>query len=437
MSHYAQPASQIRCVPRFTTREIACRHSHLPAVPGVHWRCGARDGGAMARKMKLLLVLVFALAACASDAPEGVAVHRQVRGDTLVLTSLGRGATVTGDRVQVLWQSAELDRPRSMALAGNLLVIGDRTRVHLLRTDGDSVITFGREGAGPGEFHSIYSVGAFSSDTLAVYDGRNRRLTYLSPIGELLGSHRITPEAPFMNPSFTGDPLIPWRAGFLWHVLSGVAVGQVTRHALAWHDPVADTTVVLEEWEGQRLVDLGGVFGPQETFGPSVHIAIGPGPHVAVGNGLEYCITIRALETTTIRRLCRDRPRTPVGNGIRNPDLGVLESDNRRGMIQAIVRSQQLGDLLPSYDRLLFAMDGSLWVRTMGPELANVHPQLLRLRSELRPTHRVWDTFDAEGRFFQTVRLPAAFDPRVVTGATIYGFYELATGEIVVGAVEI
>lgn len=391
----------------------------------------------MGGKMTLLLVLVFALAACASDAPEGVAVHRQVRGDTLVLTSLGRGDTVTVNGVRVLWQSAELDRPRSMVLSGNLLVIGDRTRVHLVRTVGDSVITFGRDGDGPGEFRSIYSVGVFSPDTVAVYDGRNVRLTYLSPTGELLGSRRITPQAPFMNPSFAGHPLIPWRGGFLWQVTSGVAVGAVTRHALGWHDPVADTAVVLEEWEGQRLVDLGGVFGPPETFGPIVQIAIGPGPRVAVGNGLEYCITVRSLEAGTMRRLCRDRPRTPVGDGIRNPNLGVVQDDNRRRMIDAVVRSQELGDLLPSYDRLLFAMDGSLWIRTMGPELANVHPQLLGLRSELRPTHRVWDTFDPEGRFVQTVRLPTAFDPRVVTGTTIYGFYELATGEIVVGAVEI
>ncbi|MFW6078317.1 MAG: hypothetical protein ACODAE_01765 [Gemmatimonadota bacterium] len=424
-------------------------------------------------------VLALAAAACGADAPADDAVRREMLGDSVVLTFTAPAETATVERVRTLWRSPELERPYTMARVGDRLVVGDRTRVHILApADGDpaalaedGAVTVGRRGEGPGEYRSIRSVGGLGPDTIAVYDSENTRVTYLSPDGERLGSRRITPEAPFINPALGGAPLVPWRGGFLWTVAGGVAIGRVTRHAIGWHDPEADTAAVLEVRDGERLVDLGGVFGPPELFGPRAHFALGAGPRLASGDGLEYCVTVRTLTTddvladaavttvdgeaaavdasgrsggapeadagATIRRLCRERPRSPVGDGIRSPDVSVLTDPDRRRMVEAMARNQEVGDLLPSYDRMLLGADGSLWVRTLGPEVAEIHPTVLRARPDLGPSRRLWDVFDVDGEaFVRIVRLPGPFDPRVVTGdGVVYGFHELATGEIVIGAV--
>lgn len=55
--------------------------------------------------------------------------------------------------------------------------------------DGEHVRTFGREGEGPGEFKSIYSV-AWVGDRLLVYDPPQGRITDFSAAGERLGERR-------------------------------------------------------------------------------------------------------------------------------------------------------------------------------------------------------------------------------------------------------
>lgn len=379
-----------------------------------------------------MCMALLALSACGGQSARQE-VQREVHGDTTVLLSTGAPDTLVLSNVRILWQSDELGRPGPMALAGDRLVIGDGTRLHIVPVSGGAAVSVGQEGGGPGDFASINLVGALG-DTLIVFDRRNSRIAYYSSAGEFLHTARLTMPRQFMNPVSAG-PLTAWRGGFL---LEGMGLGVFTNGAPAmgilWLDAAVDTATVIEEHTSEQLVDLGGIYTTRQMFPPWPIFAIGPGPRIAMGDGLDYCVTVRSLADHGIRRLCRDRPRAAVGSGIRHPDLSVIKDEQRRQHYQAMLEHQEIGSELPSYDVLRFAEDGSLWVRTVGADLANLAPQVRSLLPG--PKEREWDVFDPEGRLLHTVRLPSTFDPRVMTNTEIYGFYELDSGEIVIGVMD-
>jgi hypothetical protein len=208
-----------------------------------------------------------------------------------------------------------------------------------------------------------------------------------------------------------------------------------TRTALVWHDLLADTVAVFARWDGERWVDFGGrMFGPAQLFGPRVISAIATDGRVAVADGVEYCVAIHSQADDTLSKVCRNRPPVPVGKGIRDPDLSRIENDSRRKVLEAVVRGQEIGEFLPSFDRLLFDQEGCLWVRTIGSELADLHPYLSRYFPEEQPTYRMWEVFNTTGRLVHAVEIPSGFEPRTIVAGRIYGFLELPTGEIAIGA---
>ena len=175
---------------------------------------------------------------------------------------------------------------------------------------------------------------------------------------------------------------------------------------------------------------------PRELFPTRAIVAIGHEGQIAVGTGLDYCFTLYSLAEERPRRVCRDRERTRIGPGIRSPDASLLPEESDREVLQALLREQEVGEWMPSYDALRIGDDGRIWVRTVGEELADLHPHIRFRRPDLRPSHRLWDVFDAGGALRQTVQLPTTFDPRVLTADRIWGFVELPTGEIAIGAAE-
>lgn len=208
-----------------------------------------------------------------------------------------------------------------------------------------------------------------------------------------------------------------------------------TKTALVWHDLEADTVRIIGSWDDIQWRELGsGFVGQEELFPARVSLAISRTGRIAQGNTLDYCITLWGQHDTP-RRVCRDWRRAPVGDAIRSPDPELVP-DGQREVLQAQWRVQKVGDQLPSFDRIRFGEDERLWVRTLGNEMSDVHPFILGRRPELGPRYRSWDVFSAEGRLERTVWLPSLFDPRVMMREELYGFYELPSGEIVIGRAE-
>jgi len=326
-----------------------------------------------------------------------------------------------------------LEDPLAVDYSEGLLLIGDGTRIHIVPLSGSPALTVGRDGEGPGEFRYIVSVGVDEAQDLIVLDGALDRLSRFTRSGEFLGTSRVTPVPGLVNPTRSGQSLIPWRGGILatWSGFSQVE--RIAKVGLLWHSLKADTAAVLQTWPDVQLErQMDFVLSP-EVFPARPVIGLGKEGQVAAGNGLDYCFHLSAPGGEDVTRVCREWSRAEVGRGIRFPDPSVIEDPSRRDLAQRVIDFQDPGTLLPSFDRLRFGEDGAIWVRTLGPELAEVHPAILSRRPDLGPRQRSWDVFDRTGRLRVTVLLPREFDPRVMMNDHVFGFLEMDTGEIVVG----
>jgi hypothetical protein len=388
-------------------------------------------------RAKLAAPVMLILAACAS-APDAAELRSEVAevGDTTIVTTRGEPLAVRIDSVQVIWQSPELENPRAMIVAGDQVIVGDPTRLHILSENGEHVRSVARQGAGPGEFASVDALGSLGSDTVAVYDDRHQRISFFTHAGEYRGTARITPVSPYVNAE--GRTLAQLRGGVLFLGTENVHSDRPTRTALVWRDLAADSASVLAWWNGEQYVDYGGrMFAPSQLFGPRVIVAIASDGRVAVGDGIEYCVRIHDFQENTILKPCRVRAPVPVGDGIRNPDLNRIENQGRREALAGVVQAQEVGETLPSFDRLIFGPEGQLWVRTIGAEFANLHPYLRQDMPERLPPYRTWEVFDAIGRLVGAMELPSNFDPQTATPTRVFGFLEMATGEIAIGAASV
>lgn len=396
-----------------------------------------------------MLFALASVAACAgSDDGGPVEVRRELAGDTVVLTAVGTPDTVRVESVAVLWRSDALEQPTAMARvttsAGERLLVGDRTRVHILTLDADTLVgvtTVGREGDGPGEFRGVGAVGAIAPDTLFVWDLSGMRLSLLGPDGRLLDTRQLAATGEY-RPRFR-EMTLRVDGGDLLDVTSSLlAVGERNRVALVRRAVSGDSAVVVAEWPGAQWQAIGSgqraMMASTHMFGSGMEVAVGPGGRVARGVGFDYCVTVfRVGDGSPPRRLCRDRERTPIGSGLEAPDWSRIGDPSQREMIRTLHDAMELGDRLPSYDRLLWSEGGVLWVRTMGPELADVHPYLMAVGVDEGPAHRAWDVFDPEEGTVRTVVVPAALRPLVIDGGTIFGAYELPSGEVAVGVAEV
>jgi hypothetical protein len=390
----------------------------------------------------LFVVLLFAACgACESRAPEG-SVLREERGDTLVLDWLADPPVLRADTVQTLWRSPALENPSSMIRLHDRLVIADRTKVHVLRVTGELVLTVGRPGEGPGEFRSVSAVGTID-DTILAFDVRLQRLSYHTSNGTFLFTRRLQPIPTFGNWRRGGAPLRFFDGGFLYVAEENVHVTRPTRAALVWRAVGSDSSRVIRTWDDVEWQELGGmVIAHKELFPPRALAAVGRDGRYAHGTGLEYCVDVETVGSEKVTRVCRDWQRVPVTRQVRDPDIaGLAErydfSRQQRAIFEALIGEQEISDLRPSYDDLMFDDSGRLWVRTVTPEGRDVHPQLAFLVPDLAPAYRYWDVFDADGRLLWTVRLPSRFDPRVTDDEIVYGFCELSSGEIVIAKAEL
>jgi hypothetical protein len=129
--------------------------------------------------------------------------------------------------------------------------------------------------------------------------------------------------------------------------------------------------------------------------------------------------------------------RAATRDGVRRPDLSVVSNERQREALELSLTGMTVSELMPSYDALLFDEAGRLWVRTVGAELADIHPYVLRRRPDLGRLLRMWDVFDESGELVRSVALPQSLVAKLITDSHAYGFVELETGEMAIGAADI
>lgn len=384
-----------------------------------------------------ILVCLAVLGACRSGDTAPSTPRTTRSGDTtfVVIPSGFDTAAIRIERADVLWKDDRLADPSSVALADGRIVIADQASLHFLDRSGTYLGTSGGAGQGPGELRQVSAVGRVA-DKIVALDSRNMRYALLDTLGGIVGTRRVTWPYPYVNPKGTGAALRPWQDGVLRIAEENVHLDRATRVGLIWDGLDSDSTVILRTWDDVTWTDLGAMTVPADAYPARAVLAIGNGGRIAWSDGLDYCVSIESLEGPGVLRVCRERPRTPVGPGARHASVDeVAVPPTLRDGLRAAVREQRLGDYIPSLDEMIFSEEGLLWIRALGNDAPDVHPLLRHWLSEPAPVYRRWEALDRRGHPAGTLLLPSAFDPRVFLAGEALGLLTLDSGEIAVARV--
>jgi 6-bladed beta-propeller len=359
----------------------------------------------------LACAAVTAAVVCGGDAADATAVTVDTLpgGIVRILSARpiepGRWALAHARDVQPAeLDPAELLEPRDLALAddGTVLISDTKPeRIKVFDREGRLVRTIGGEGDGPGEHRVAYI--ALRGDTLVVQDPVNSRATtfdwrtgallverrtaccYWSPIG-------VSATGEVFARSIVSAPDTSLRnvQAYVRFPIGGSTVD--TLFALERQDTPPRTSWELRDGDRMQMM-LPVPFEPQAQF------AIEPtGVHLTGWNG-DYLLRTSRDGRDTIALFGRAATPVPVTAAEKRRIADVRVAEMRRGNPQGI--SEQvlriafdpalIPDRYPAYDSFTIDRAGRRWVRLTGPDT----------------THVSFDLFDAEGRWLDSLRLPA------------------------------
>lgn len=264
--------------------------------------------------------------------------------------------------------------------------VNDEIRVFGL--DGAHIRTFGRDGEGPGEFGSIYSI-AWIGDRLLTLDPWLGRIGEFSAEGEWLGQRTTAG-------SITGPPtfirFFPVGPNEAFRFAFGSDRGWVgldnrgdTGDTVAWASAPEDlpglTETIICEWDGGTGYyphTVGAKFVQHPASGGVVYSAW----------GYFYRIAVTEAGGDTLRVIERDLPTEPITD--EDWTAGSAEFDESRKRFQfsdadCNPRSYTRPERSSFIEEIFVAPDGKLWVEV------------------IRNAGNLWEFFDPEGRLLGSV----------------------------------
>ena len=362
-----------------------------------------------------------------------VRVTESASGDTTIVevASAFFPSSKTVDSTTILWQSPELAQPTAIVRIGSVLVVSDRSQLHFVGLEGQGARTVGGAGEGPEEFGRIAKVGTVDGRVVAL-DSRNRRLSWWGPAGDFIETTPIGWSADYPNPAMDGNPL-GVVGGFGYFVADQLIRPEgFTGSALLQLSLDKGDVRVAAEWEGREWRDYGQMMAPRAAFPAAPVIGVSPAGRYAWGDGFDPCVVADGSNENVLK-VCRDRPMVPVTPGVARPDWSAVDLDPRFAeAIQTVVQEQEVGEFFPAYDQIRVDLKGGLWVRLLGQDAPDLHPNLVFYTVGFEPAARRWERYDAGGQPLGLVEMPSAFDPRVFLTDGAVGFLELGTGELVI-----
>ena len=352
----------------------------------------------------LPVLLAGIAAACASEAPPA--------GDLTITTdTVGGIVRVTNTGTAPEWQLTPVVSigPKSLSETGapeefgrvNSAVLGPdeavfvadgfNDEVRVFGLDGVHRRTFGRNGDGPGEFRSLYSV-AWVGDRLLTLDFSLGRIGAFSADGEWLGQQRV-------EGSLSGSPgdlyLRPVRPNEFYRLalrrhptgIESLFVGHDSR------GETGDSLAMLERPPGPAasiICQYGGTisFFPV-PFGPGLAQHPGPGAVMYSAMTEAYRIAVTTGDGDTLRVIERPLPSEPITDeewAAGNRDFEELLAE--RPDAECNPRRPSRPEAKSFIQNIFIAPDGKLWVEV------------------IRTAGNRWEFFDTEGRLLGAVPAP-------------------------------
>jgi hypothetical protein len=239
--------------------------------------------------------------------------------------------------------------------AGLIAVADDRAqRVRLLDRTARVVNSWGRVGAGPGEFKGLWSLGECKSGHLYAYDRMLQRITILSPNG---GPARVHPIAEALT-SFTcgsNGTLVLTRMPDVSSSPLGVGGRIVYRGK-----------VELRDEQLQRVAILDNVsLGEPRTLGQFSYFAVS-GEQIAIATGDSAwvdLVTRTGKRSGGFRAGVLDRKPTVAQytHAAEVLSASLVEEAQRRASVRLMLK-QPMPDRLPPYSGLVAAGNDGFWV---------------------------------------------------------------------------
>jgi hypothetical protein len=393
------------------------------------------------------LLMAFAIPGCSSAAVRSWQGSVDTIGDTIVVTTsvppeAAWPSLEVVDSVPLVWTSELLARPSDVAVSpGETVYVADVAQVFAIGPTGEHVATLGRQGRGPGEFTRITSLALYSGDTVLVWDGVERRLTWLKVDGGVARTRIIAPPTGFrpprpldrtprpldLQPTPAGLPL-PWQSGAF---LPAGPPDTLVLALTAWNH---DSVVILRRLPNIAWLEAG-VVGVRYPFGPRALFAVGTGGTFAYANGVDYCVTMQRVGEPGARRICRHWQRARTSRIDRVP-ADTVGLGGIGPLLVQLATAQEYGRLAHSIDEIRLDAASRLWVRVVDSSY-KTNPLFTDRLPRFRPEHYTWEVFDVEGKLARRIALPSGFLPRGFANARVYGLVELPNGAFGVGRLDI
>ena len=284
---------------------------------------------------------------------------------------------------------------------GNIVIANEGT--HELRfydPNGTYVRGVGREGEGPGEFRWMTEPWSLGSDSIAVWDSQNGRLTVFDIGGELGRSFRLDPFPEAWIPRPTPQGILADNSLLVSATVGGRSPEGLSRRTIGY---------ALYSLEGAHLTTLVRRPGSEINTVTQEHSRLSGGvPYgrrasvTAFGNRWYYGssdgweIEVYSSDGALTHLFRRDEPNRPVTQKMideyRDPILDLypdmLERMARAGLSRPT--TEIFPETLPAYRSFIAGDDGSLWVE----------------RYTLPSEQPSWAVFRDDGRYLGVVETP-------------------------------
>jgi hypothetical protein len=304
---------------------------------------------------------------------------------------------------------------------GTLYVLDDgNCRIAVFDENGIYVRSFGRQGAGPGEFEGM-SFLRFTGDMISIWDPRLRRTTQYMKDGTLIAVRRAPSDSASTGSNPTCTAFLPIRDDWYltWHREFSTNRGiQSTRQSVRIH--LSDTTVLSEVSTDFAPVGMargrsqisGVTEGLIETtpFTGSPSVVLTPSDDLLVIAGDSAELSWYSLTGELLRRARLDPLRRPFTVRMRRDLMDELEAIERQS---ALTQRRDADPITvpPLPESVGFTAGGVvvddygyIWLRGVwGPgELGTDRPTI----TSSLPTYYPWHVFAPDGRYLGVCNIP-------------------------------